>query len=142
MMSTVLARNPQSLNVHVAARGRADGESKSRLCANVSVQELYVYGRGGFKSILNFYYTAPETEYSNCTHGDIRLVGGRNESEGRLEVCYNNVWGTVCGHLSERTANVVCRQLGFLEFGKTLVEVIICVSLSFALCMYRSHFFL
>jgi deleted-in-malignant-brain-tumors protein 1 len=52
-----------------------------------------------------------------CRHGAIRLKDGSNER--RVEVCYYNSWGTVCGNLwSTEDANVLCHQLGLGSTGQ------------------------
>ena len=55
------------------------------------------------------------TAGQNCSDGDIRLVGGGNEFEGRVEICFGEVWGTVCDDFwNTANAIVVCRQPGYL----------------------------
>ena len=62
----------------------------------------------------------------SCGNGDLRLRGtGSTRLQGRMEVCYNNEWGTVCHSgfgdaEGPRAAMVACRQLGFSDQGRIL----------------------
>ena len=54
-----------------------------------------------------------------CTYGSIRLRSGSTSMNGRVEVCMNEQWGTVCDNYWETVdANVACRQLGYSGSGK------------------------
>ena len=52
----------------------------------------------------------------------MRLRGGSTPNEGRVEICMNGIWGTVCNYnsdwSSDDNAKVVCRQLGYITYGK------------------------
>ena len=62
-----------------------------------------------------FHLTVP----SNCTNGNIRLRNGLSSKEGNVEVCVDGYWGEVCSNYwDSREANVVCKQLGYLNSGR------------------------
>ncbi len=63
---------------------------------------------------LNLPPCLPPLVLGNCTDGEVRLVNGTLPNEGRVEVCFDNLWGTVCDDGWGRSeAAVVCRQLGY-----------------------------
>ena len=45
----------------------------------------------------------------------VRLVGGSSYNEGRVEILYNGVWGTICSDgWNLNNAIVTCRSMGFM----------------------------
>ena len=49
-----------------------------------------------------------------CNETEVRLVDGLTTDEGRVEICLNGVWGSVCDDAwGVRDVSVVCRQLGY-----------------------------
>jgi len=68
-----------------------------------------------------------------CTENDIRLRGSNSGStlEGRIEICIQNQWGTVCDDLWDAMdAQVVCRNLGYQSVGMLWV-LLLSVTVSF-----------
>ncbi|XP_072051705.1 scavenger receptor cysteine-rich domain-containing protein DMBT1-like [Amphiura filiformis] len=70
-------------------------------------------------------FQCPHNGVNNCQHSEdagaicdikVRLSGGSQPNEGRVEVYFNGEWSSVCDDGWDITdANVVCRQLGYTE---------------------------
>ena len=53
-----------------------------------------------------------------CQNGDVHLAGSSDPLRGRVEVCVNETWGTICEDFWDMNdTSVVCRQLGFSDEG-------------------------
>ena len=63
-------------------------------------------------------------------------MGGQTEREGRVEICFDQVWGTVCDNAWDiMDASVACGQLGFSRVGEFIIfPVPLCQSFK---CLYQ-----
>lgn len=104
MCSTVLVSGQLGFT-HVVA-------TQEMLVCDVQVDDMIAHGFS--LQIIVYHPLCFVLVRENCTDGDIRLIGGRSEMEGRVEICFGQTWGTVCDNgwdISD--ASVVCTQLGF-----------------------------
>ena len=47
-------------------------------------------------------------------NGAVRLADGQSPNEGRVDICINKNWDSICGYAWQSPeANVACRSLGF-----------------------------
>ena len=54
----------------------------------------------------------------DCVHGALRLAGSSVSHQGRVEVCQNNTWKTICSNFwGINETMVICRQLGYSANG-------------------------
>ena len=72
---------------------------------------------------FNYYFFSEQGTFlfhtALCADGQLRLAGGNIANEGRVEICMNKEWGTVCDNSWGTTdATVVCRQLGYSMQGQ------------------------
>ncbi len=77
-----------------------------------------VYSDNFTMTLMIIFGTCMHAYYSDCPTSTIRLSGGSDVFEGRVEICRNGLWGTVSSSsFDSHDATVVCRELGFLQAG-------------------------
>ena len=55
-----------------------------------------------------------------CTTGAIRLAGGTSPANGRVEVCSNGFWTSLCStNFDTAEADIVCAEVGYQGLGST-----------------------
>ena len=95
-----------------------------------------------FDSVLWLYTFIQLFTHIACTYGEIRLANGLTSNQGRVELCINETWGTVCDdELDNDIARVVCRQLGYITDGK-LISFVLLQLFSFFLCLSSTYYVL
>ncbi len=62
-----------------------------------------------------------------CNENAVRLVGGVDNEQGRVEVCFRQRWESVCANSwGPPEAAVICRQLGITTRGRELIVNLLC----------------
>jgi len=76
----------------------------------------------------------------DCEDGEVRLQDGTASSNGRVEVCQNGIWGSVCSSQWDDTdASVVCRELGYDPKGLRSVHEHVYMTVSVTQVVVFSH---
>ena len=73
----------------------------------------------------------------DCSGESIRIVDGIIENEGRVELCVDGVWGSICDNGWDATdAHIVCTQLGHPELSILNGVYIVSVLLYRTCCIF------
>ena len=82
----------------------------------------------GMRSLSCFPNQDLNTQAGNCADGDMRLIKDGEVSlfEGRVEVCLNNAWGTVCNNFFDQLeVKILCDYFNFPEDGGEIGIIIL-----------------
>ena len=63
-----------------------------------------------------------------CFKEETIRLSNQDSKKGRIEICLNGYWGTVCSNgWDERDALVACKQAGYQSLSKLIIIIIILI---------------
>ncbi|CAI8015589.1 Neurotrypsin [Geodia barretti] len=125
-----ICQNNNEANTKTMCRqlGYTDGYYDRReITAAIPVQNLTLHCHGDESRIFDCTYsrsgpsrcsyydlTYISCEPASCTDGQVRLVDGATDVEGRVEICFSRRWGTISGDgWTQTESTVICNDLGY-----------------------------
>ena len=94
---------------------------------------LYANVRFNFHCSLIVLFSVPDIINSNCKTDEVRLTGGSDKHEGKVEYCVNGVWQSICDYeWDSGEAFFLCRQLGYVGITREIIKL---------LCMHLGNSF-
>jgi hypothetical protein len=76
------------------------------------------YSRSVPRRCSYYDFTSISCEPASCTDGQVRLVDGATDVEGRVEICFSRRWETISGDgWTQTESTVVCNDLGYEATG-------------------------
>ncbi|CAL4091082.1 unnamed protein product, partial [Meganyctiphanes norvegica] len=107
----------ETSKVRFTLAGTTFREAQLRTAALME-EELRALPLNETNGALNDTIEEPHLEALNMTSGPdmtVKLVGGRDQLEGRLMVYIDGTWGSVCNHgWTEDSAAIACQQMGYV----------------------------
>ena len=86
--------------------------------SNLLTYYSFFHRRATLSAVYGIICQGNATSETECIPGDAKLVGGSKVNEGRVEVCIDGFWGTVCEEgWDDEDASVICQQLGLSATG-------------------------
>ena len=108
---------------HVACEpGKMNFTHNYCICLLLLLQSVYVIF--SLKNTCYFISVKPKEctilfLLASCADGQVRLVDGDTDVEGRVEICFSRRWGTISGNgWTHRESTVVCNDLGYETTGR------------------------